>query len=246
MAGHSKWANIKHKKARQDAKRGKIFTTIAKEITLAARGGGDPAFNSTLRISLQKASAANMPKKNIIRAIQRGTGELEGGELLEITYEGYANHGVGLIVEVVTDNRNRAVADIRHALNKYGGQLSTSGSVSWQFDRKGHLVVADAGDEDDFFMLAAEAGADDIEFGQPTHVYTDIDSMHAVRVAIEAAGHTVEEANLIYEPQNPVDLEPAQALKVLNTIEKLEELDDVQNIYSALNITDEVMAALGD
>ncbi|MCA9998578.1 MAG: YebC/PmpR family DNA-binding transcriptional regulator [Anaerolineales bacterium] len=246
MSGHSKWSTIKHKKAATDAKRGKIFTRIAKELTMAARdGGGDPASNNKLRLMLAKAKAANMAKDNIERAIKRGTGELEGGELLENMYEAYGPHGVGILIEVVTDNRNRAIADVRHAVSKYGGSMAESGAVSWQFTRKGYVSITDKVDQDEIFLVAADAGADDIQFGDITEIFVDIDYFQAVQLALEEAGVEVEESNLIYEPNNPIELEQGPALQVMNLIEKLEELDDVQNVYSALEITDEAIAAMG-
>lgn len=246
MSGHSKWFTIKHKKAATDAKRGKIFTRIAKELTMAARdGGGDPASNNKLRLMLAKAKAANMAKDNIERAIKRGTGELEGGELLENMYEAYGPHGVGILIEVVTDNRNRAIADVRHAVSKYGGSMAESGAVSWQFTRKGYVSITDKVDQDEIFLVAADAGADDIQFGDITEIFVDIDYFQAVQLALEEAGVEVEESNLIYEPNNPIELEQGPALQVMNLIEKLEELDDVQNVYSALEITDEAIAAMG-
>jgi YebC/PmpR family DNA-binding regulatory protein len=246
MAGHSKWANIKHRKARTDSKRAKEFTVAAKEVTLAAReGGGDPNFNNRLRLALQKARAVNMPNDNIDRAIKRGTGELEGGELTEITYEAYAPHGVGLIVEVVTDNKNRAVAEVRHVFNKYGGSLAESGAVAWQFTRKWQITIEEPiEDEDEFFLLVADAGAEDVEFSEATEVYTDLDTFKAVRDAIEAEGFEISEASLIYDPNNLVELEMSEALQVMNVLEKLEDLDDVQNVFSAIDITDEVLAAM--
>ncbi len=246
MAGHSKWANIKHRKARTDAKRAKEFTVAAKELTLAAReGGGDPNFNNRLRLALLKARAVNMPKDNIDRAIKRGTGELEGGELLEILYEAYAPHGVGLVIEVVTDNKNRAVAELRHVFNKYGGSLAESGSVAWQFTRKGQVTIEQPiDDEDEFFLLVADAGADDVEFAETTLVYCELDMFKEVRDSIEEAGYEIAEAGLIYDPNNLVELEMSQALQVMNVLEKLEDLDDVQNVFSAIDITDEVLAAM--
>lgn len=246
MSGHSKWSTIKHKKAAADAKRGKIFTRIAKELTMAARdGGGDPTSNNKLRLMLAKAKAANMSKENIERAIKRGTGELEGGELLENMYEAYGPHGVGILIEVVTDNRNRAIADVRHAVNKYGGSMAEAGAVSWQFTRKGYVSITAEVDQDELFMVAADAGADDIQFGEVTEIFVDIEYFQAVQLALEAAGIEVEESSLVYEPNNPIALEQAQALQVMNLVEKLEELDDVQNVYSTLEITDEAIAAMG-
>ena len=245
MSGHSKWSTIKHKKAATDAKRGKIFTRIAKEITIAARGGGDPNFNPSLRLILDKAKKANMPKDNIERAIKRGTGEIEGGDLQEILYEGYGPHAVGILIECVTDNKNRAVSEIRHTLSKNGGNLATSGSVAWQFTQKGYLAISQAVDEDEFFMQAVDAGADDVQFSEGlAEVYVEKDSFSAVRTTLSEAGFEFDEANLIYEPNTAMDLGPAEALQVMRLIELLEELDDVQNVYSALNISDEAMEAM--
>ncbi len=245
MSGHSKWSTIKHKKAATDAKRGKMFTNIAKEITIAARsGGGDPETNNSLRLIVAKAKAANMPKDNIERSIKRGTGELEGGELVEILYEVYAPHGVGLLIETVTDNRRRAVADIRHAVSKYGGNMADSGSVAWQFTRKGYIGITEEIDEDELFLIAADAGADDIEFGEITEIFVDIADFQTVQLALEEAGITMDEANLIYDPNSPLDLPEDKALQVMNLIEKMEELDDVQNVYSTLDVTDEAIAAM--
>ncbi len=246
MSGHSKWSTIKHKKAAADAKRGKIFTTIAKELTIAARdGGGDPEFNPGLRLAIDKAKAANMPKDNVERAIKRGTGEIEGGQLEEVIYEGYAPHGVGVIVECVTDNRNRAVAEVRHVLSKAGGNMATAGAVLWQFTQKGYLASEKYGDSEEFFLLAAEAGAEDVEFSDGlAEIFVEKENFGSVRNALEEAGVELEEANLLWDPNNPRDLSPNQAAQVLRLVEALEELDDVQNVFSALNITDEALAEL--
>lgn len=245
MSGHSKWSTIKHKKAATDAKRGKLFTRIAKEVAIAAReGGGDPETNNRLRLSISKAKAANMPKDNIERAIKRGTGEIEGIEYVEQIYEGYAPHGIGLLVETVTDNKNRAVADVRHGLSKYGGSMGESGSVSWQFQRKGHIIIEQTVDEDEFFMTVAEAGAEDVQFSEVTEVFCELDTFQDVQKAIEAEGIVIKEANLIYDAENKVGLEADQAVQVMKVIEFLEDLDDVQNVYSTLEITDEALAEL--
>ncbi|MEM7116552.1 MAG: YebC/PmpR family DNA-binding transcriptional regulator [Chloroflexota bacterium] len=247
MSGHSKWSTIKHKKAATDAKRGKLFTRIAKEITIAAReGGGDPDSNNKLRLVLAKAKAANMAKDNIERAVKRGTGELEGGELHEIVYEAYGPHGVGILIESVTDNKNRAIADVRHTVNKYGGSMANAGSVSWQFTRKGYVGITETVDEDELFMIAADAGADDIQYGEVTEIFVEIEHFQAVQNALDEAGVTAAESNLIFDPNNPVELGQKEALQVMGLIEKLEDLDDVQNVYSALEITDEAIAAMGD
>jgi len=246
MSGHSKWSTIKHKKAAADAKRGKIFTRLAKEITIAAReGGGDPDMNVRLRLAVDKAKAANMPKDNIERAIKRGTGELEGGELDEAVYEAYAPHGVGLLVEIVTDNRNRTVADIRHVLNKHGGSMAEAGSVVWQFTLKGYINITGSFDSDELFMIAAEAGADDVQFDdESAEIYTSLDSFQSVREAVMDAGLEVEEASVIYHPNNPLALEPQQTVQIMNLVELLEDLDDTQSVYSTLSISEEALAAM--
>ena len=248
MSGHSKWANIKHRKAAGDAKKAKVFTKIAKELTIAARSGGDPNFNPGLRLILAKARAANMPNKNIERAIKRGTGEEEGEEYVEILYEGYAPHGVGVLIEVVTDNRNRAVADLRHGMSKNGGNMASEGSVAWQFTRKGAIEIsADAiPDNDALFLVAADAGAEDIEFDDPVTVYCPVESFHAVQEALRENGYEFTEANLIYTPNNPMELGREETEQVLRLLDILEELDDVQNVYSALDVSEEMMQALSE
>ncbi len=246
MSGHSKWSTIKHKKAASDAKRGKIFTRIAKEITIAAReGGGDPDANTSLRLAVAKAKEANMPKDNIEKAIKRGTGEIEGGELTDAVYEAYGPHSVGILIEVVTDNRNRAIADVRHAVNKYGGNMAEAGSVSWQFTRKGYISITDEVDEDELFMVAAEAGADDIQFSDGTaEIYVELEAFRAVQEALEAAGYRMDESSVIYDPNNRIELSTAESLQVMNLIERIEELDDVQNVFTALEVSDDVIAAM--
>jgi YebC/PmpR family DNA-binding regulatory protein len=246
MSGHSKWSTIKHKKAAVDAKRGKLFTRLTKEITVAAReGGGDVEFNNRLALAIDKAKAANMPKDNIERAIKRGTGELEGVDYTEVLYEAYAPHGVGVIVEAVTDNKNRAVAELRHALSKNGGSMAESGSVSWQFTRKGYIAISQEVDEDELFLIAADAGAEDIDFGDGlTEIYVDLDYFQAAQKAIKDAGIKMEEASMIYDPNNPLELDQKETLQVMRVIEALEDLDDVQNVYSALEISDEAIAEM--
>lgn len=245
MSGHSKWSTIKHKKAAADAKRGKVFTRIANEITLAARsGGGDVETNNALRLIVTKAKAANMPKDNIDRAIKRGTGELEGGEIYEVLYEVYGQHGVAVLVEVVTDNRNRAIADVRHAVGKYGGTMADAGSVTWQFTRKGYIAITEDVDEDELFMIVADAGAEDIQYGETTEIFVDLENFQNVQLALEAAGIETEEANIIYDPNNPLELSSDQAVQVMKLIEKIEDLDDVQSVYSTLDLTDEAIAAM--
>jgi YebC/PmpR family DNA-binding regulatory protein len=246
MSGHSKWSTIKHKKAATDAKRGKVFTRLNKEITMAAReGGGDPNINVRLRLAIDKARAANMPKDNIERAIKRGTGELEGGQLDEVIYEGYAPHGVGVLIEVVTDNRNRSVAEVRHAFNKQGGNMAEAGAVAWQFTRKGFISVSDDFDQDEVFLVAADAGAEDVVFVDTiAEVYTDLDSLQNVRTALGEAGYNIDEVSVIYDPNNQIGLETQQTLQVMKLVEELEDLDDVQNVYTALEISDEAMKVL--
>lgn len=246
MSGHSKWSTIKHKKAATDAKRGKIFTRHAKEITLAAReGGGDLAMNIRLRLAVDKAKADNMPKDNIERAIKRGTGELEGGILEEIAYEAYAPHGVGVIIEVVTDNRNRAIAELRHTFNKQGGNMAEAGAVAWQFARKGYISLKEFDDQDEVFLIAADAGADDVVFEDNlAEVYTEIEMLQAVRSSLEEAGYRTDEVSVIYVPNTTMTISSSEAIQVLKLIEILEDLDDVQNVYSTLEITDEAIAEM--
>ena len=246
MSGHSKWSTIKRKKAVVDAKRGQIFTRLGREITVAAReGGGDTDTNFRLRLAIDKAKAANMPKDNIERAIKRGTGELEGGMLEEVLYEGYGPHGVGVLVETVTDNRNRAIAEVRHAFNKQGGNTASAGSVAWQFTRMGYIGVSGDFDSDELFLVAADAGADDVRFEDAiAEVYTGVDDLQDVRNALQEAGYSTVEVSVIYDPNNPVELATAESLQVMRLVESLEELDDVQNVYSSLQISDEAIAAL--
>ncbi|MCI0577740.1 MAG: YebC/PmpR family DNA-binding transcriptional regulator [Chloroflexi bacterium] len=246
MSGHSKWSTIKHKKAAADAKRGKIFTRLAKEITVAARAGGsDTSSNVRLRLAVDKARGANMPKDNIERAIKRGTGELDGGELEEAMYEAYAPHGIGVIVEIVTDNRNRAVAEVRHVLNKYGGAMAEAGAVAWQFTRKGYIEVESDFDQDDLFLVAADAGADDVRFEDGlAEVYAGLDNLQSVRQALEDAGYKLSEVSVFFDANNPVELEPQQAKQIVNLVEVLEELDDVQDVYTTLDYDEEALAAL--
>jgi len=246
MSGHSKWSTIKHKKAAANAKRGKVFTGLAKEITVAAReGGGDLSFNVRLRLAVEKAKAANMPKDNIDKAIKRGTGELEGGALEEVVYEGYGPHGIGLLIEIVTDNRNRAVAELRHVLNKMDGTMAEANAVAWQFTRKGYLNLSGEFDQEELFLVAADAGADDIQFENgEAEIFTGLDAFQEVRQALEDEGYSISEASVIYDPNTPLPLAKEHALQVLKLIEMLEDLDDVQNVYSTLEISDEALAAL--
>jgi YebC/PmpR family DNA-binding regulatory protein len=248
MSGHSKWSTIKRKKGAEDAKRGKIFTRITREIVMAAReSGADPESNSALRLAVDKAKAANMPKDNIERAINRGAGTGDdANQMEEIVYEGYGPHGVALVVECVTDNRNRTLADLKYVLNRNGGNLATAGAVTWQFNQKGYIAIdAKGADYDDVFLTAADAGADDVQVEDDIYaIYTPRDEFGAVARAIAEAGYKIEERELIWMPSNEVELETAQALQVMNLIEKLEDVDDVQSVASNLSITDEVAAAL--
>ncbi|UCC89263.1 MAG: YebC/PmpR family DNA-binding transcriptional regulator [Anaerolineales bacterium] len=245
MSGHSKWSTIKRKKSAEDAKRGKIFTRIAREITLAARsGGGDPDTNPSLRLSIEKARGANMPKDNIERAVKRGTGELEGGTLEEVIYEGYAPHGVALLVKCLTDNRNRTLSEVRRVFNRSGGNLAEAGAVAWMFDTKGYIAVArDDMDPDDIFMMAVEAGAEDVEISEDfVEVYTEPSDLHWVREGLVGRGLTVEDAELSQVPKTMMTLGEKETLQLMTMIESLEELDDVQQVYSNLDISEEILA----
>ena len=244
MAGHSKWANIKHRKAAQDAKRGKIFTRLIKEITVAARlGGGDPEANPRLRQAMDKALSNNMPKDNIDRAIKRGTGELEGVSYEEINYEGYAPGGVAVLVECMTDNKNRTVSEIRHIFSKNGGSLGENGCVEYLFNKVGMLVLEGEDlDEDTVLEAAMEAGAEDMEAedGQFT-VYTDPQDFDEVKANMEAAGWQPSVAEVTMKPDTTVHVEGKQAEQVLKLLEALEDSDDVQNVYANYDIPDEVL-----
>ena len=246
MSGHSKWSTIKRKKGANDAKRGKLFTKIAREIQAAARmGGPDPDSNIRLRFALDKAKAANMPKDNIQRAINRGAGLEKGADLEEITYEGYAPHGVAVIVETLTDNKNRTVAELRHHFTKAGGNLAANGAVSWQFERKGQITIKmDGVDEDELFMVAADAGAEDVDFeDKNAAVVTTADTdLGAVRDALTEAGYEIEDVELAMIPKMEMELPVDQAMKVMGLLERLEDLDDVQKVYSNLSMSDELYA----
>jgi YebC/PmpR family DNA-binding regulatory protein len=248
MSGHSKWSTIKRKKGAADAKRGQLFTRLAREIAIAARsGGGDPEANFRLRLAIDRARAQNMPKDNIERAIQRGTGEgKDGGGLEEVFYEGYAPHGVALMIECVTDNRNRAVADIRHVLNRYGGSMGEAGSVGWQFSRVAYFSFPAKGkNQDKVFELAVEAGADDVIFeDEDMEIIGPVDSFKDITDQLQAAKIEPEEAGLRMLPTNEIELSPEDTVQVLRVIEALEDLDDVQNVYSNLHVSDEALAQL--
>jgi YebC/PmpR family DNA-binding regulatory protein len=235
MSGHSKWATIKHKKGALDAKRGKIFTRLIKEIMVAAKaGGGDPDGNPRLRSAVAAAKAENMPNDNIARAIKRGTGEIEGASYEDITFEGYGPGGVAIIVEVLTDNRNRAVSEIRHAFSKNGGNLGESGSVSYMFSKKGVIIVAkSAAGEDKITEIVLEAGADDLnDDGDYWEILTSPKDFEAVRDAVKGAKLETESAEVTMVPSTYQKLEGTQASAMMRLLETLEELDDTQNVYS--------------
>lgn len=246
MSGHSKWSTIKRKKGAEDAKRGKIFTRLARDITVAARNGGDPSANPTLRMSIEKARAANMPKDNIERAIKKGTGELEGGDLEEVTYEAFGPHGIPLLIECLTDNRNRALADVRKVFNRQGGNMAEAGAVSWMFNTKGYITIERTNqDPDEVFLLAVDAGAEDVEISDDYfEIYTAATDLHTVSTALNESGLEVSEAELSQIPQNEIELGQKETLQVMGIIETLEELDDVQRVYSGLSISDEALAEL--
>jgi YebC/PmpR family DNA-binding regulatory protein len=242
MAGHSKWANIKHRKGRQDAARGKLFGKLAKAIEVAAReGGGNIEFNPTLATAVDKAKAASMPNDNIDRAIKRGTGEVEGAVYEEIWYEGYGPGGVALYVQILTDNRNRAASDVRSTFTRHNGNLGEPGSVGYLFEQKG-LVLA-KGDEDEVMLGALEAGAEDVrEAGDGTfEVITDPSDLHTVRKALEGAGVEVESADVTQLPSNTIPVDESKARQLLRLIEALDELDDVQTVHANFDIEDAVL-----
>ncbi|AHY46577.1 TIGR01033: DNA-binding regulatory protein, YebC/PmpR family [Rubrobacter radiotolerans] len=246
MSGHSKWSTIKRKKGAADAKRGALFGKLSRAITVAAReGGGDPEMNPALSLAVQKAKDANMPNDNIDRAIAKGTGAGSEGENFErITYEGYAPGGVAVLVDVLTDNRNRTASDVRYIFTKNGGKLGTSGSVAYLFDRKGVIMVPAEGlDEDDLMLAALDAGAEDVvREGDHFRVTTEATDFMAVREGLEEAGITYEDANLSMEPQNTVDLDASTARQTLRLIDALEENDDVQEVFANFDVSEEVMA----
>jgi YebC/PmpR family DNA-binding regulatory protein len=248
VSGHSKWSTIKRKKGALDAKRGKIFTRLIKEITVVARmGGGDPEGNPRLRSAIATAKSENMPKDNIERAIKKGTGELEGAVYEEISYEGYGPAGVAVLVDCMTDNKNRTVADIRHAFSKSGGNLGESGCVSWMFDKKGSILVdKEVMGEEELMDKALEAGAEDVvEEDNVYQVVTTPDDFEGVREALEADGVKFIEASVSMIPQNVVDItEEKSARQILRLLESLEEHDDVQNVFSNFDISDELMEAV--
>jgi YebC/PmpR family DNA-binding regulatory protein len=243
MSGHSKWATIKHKKGALDAKRGKIFTRLIKEITMAAKSGGDPEKNPRLRTAVTAAKAENMPADNIKRAIQRGTGELPGVTYEEITFEGYGPGGVAILVEVSTDNRNRTVSEIRHAFSKNGGNMGEAGSVAWMFHKKGDIVISKAvAKEDDLMNLVLEAGAEDLkDDGETWEIITEPSAYEAVVEALKKAGIRTDVAEVAMIPQNYTKLEGQQANTMIRLMEALEDQDDVQNVHSNFDIDQKLL-----
>jgi YebC/PmpR family DNA-binding regulatory protein len=247
MSGHSKWATIKHKKGALDAKRGKIFTRLIKEIMIAARNGGDPSMNPRLRTAIAAAKAESMPADNIKRAIMRGTGELEGGQIEEVMYEGYGPGGAAVLVAVATDNRNRTVSEIRHMFSKQGGNMGEQGSVSWMFERKSQIIIAadKAPAEDDLMTLVLEAGADDLRReGDNWEVLSTPENHVTVLEAIQKKGIPTESAEIAMIPKNLMKLEGKNAAAMLRLSEAFEDHDDVQNVYSNFDIDEKELEAL--
>ncbi len=246
MSGHSKWSTIKHKKAANDSKRGKLFSRLIKEITAAARlGGGDVDMNPRLRTAIATAKSSNVPSDNIEKAVLRGTGELEGETLEEAVYEGYGPGGVALMIEVITDNRNRTIAAVRHALGKFDGRIGERGCVAWGFDKCGLIVVdADSIDEEELFMVAADAGAEDLTPLEGTiEIITPFEQFDKVVTAIQSTEAVVQLAEISMIPQNTVKLEGKQAERMLRLMEALDELDDVQKVYANFDIPDDILEA---
>jgi YebC/PmpR family DNA-binding regulatory protein len=242
MSGHSKWSTIKRKKEKEDAKRGKIFTKLIKEITVAARqGGGDPEANPTLRTAIQNAKASNMPQTNIDRAIKKGTGELPGAVYEQVTYEGYGPQGVALLIESLTDNKNRTVSDIRHILSKHNGHLGETGSVAWMFDQKGVISVEEA-NEDELLALALEAGAEDMRSEDSSYeIIIPPEKLQAVKKKLKERGIEYQSAQITRIPQTIIKLEGKAAEQTLRLMEALDDHDDVQNVYSNFDIDVSIM-----
>ncbi len=249
MSGHSKWSSIKHKKGAADAKRGKLFSKLSRAIIVAAKeGGGDPANNLALQNAIEKARSYSMPKDNIDRAIAKGSGEGADSEAFEtVVYEGYGPEGVAVIVEALTDNRNRTASDVRHAFTKHGGSLGATGAVAWQFERRGVVIVpADGVDEDELFLAAADGGADDVDRdGSVFQVTSAPEALAAVREAIEGANFTVDSAELMMVPKNTVAVDDeAKAKQVMRLIDTLEDYDDVQEVFANFDIPEQVLEAV--
>jgi YebC/PmpR family DNA-binding regulatory protein len=249
MSGHNKWAKIKHKKAATDAAKGRVYTRLIKEITLAARmGGGDETGNARLRKAIQDAKAANMPASNVERAIKKGTGELEGVNYEEVAYEGYGPGGVAIIAELITDNKNRAVSEIRHIFSKHGGNLASSGAVSWKFEKKGIIAIAPEGrSEDDILMMALDAGAEDVKYDpESTEILTAPSEMETVKSALEKQGLKIEKAEVGLHPKDTVKVEGKEAEQLLKLLDAIEENEDIQKVYSNDDIDAAVMARLSE
>ncbi|MDF1514435.1 MAG: YebC/PmpR family DNA-binding transcriptional regulator [Anaerolineae bacterium] len=252
MSGHSHWQTIRRKKEANDAKKGAVFTKVAREIVIAVRegGGGDPETNIRLRMVLDKARAMGMPSNNVERAIKRGTGEdKDGVEITQILYEGYGPNGVAMMIDVVTDNRNRSVAALRHALTRAGGSLANPGAVAWQFDRKGSISVPSSVDFDTLFEASVEAGAEDVVEGTEDsdhEVFTAPSDLHEVSNNLKSTGIQVESAELIMVPQNEVSLEERDAVQILKLISNIEELDDVSRVFANLEMTEEAISAFAE
>lgn len=248
MSGHSKWKTIKHQKGVADARRGQLFTRLAREIAIAAReGGGNPDTNFKLRLAVDKARSNSMPKDNIERAIRRGTGEDKDGAAFEsMMYEGYGPHGAAILIQVVTDNRNRTIADLRRVLTRANGTMAEAGAVSWQFTRKAYITVPAAGnDPDRIFEIAVDAGADDVLPGdQEIEIFAPAEQYHAVVQGLEKAGVMLNESELRMEPNQKLEIDPEASVQVMKLIEQIEELDDVQAVYSNLEFSDAAIAAM--
>ena len=244
MAGHSKWKNIRIRKGKQDAIRGKMFTKLSREIIVAAKmGGGDPNMNPRLRVAVDKARENSMPAENIKRSIARGTGEIEGADYEELTYEGYGPSGAAIILECYTENKNRTVAEVRHAFSKNGGNLAESGSVAWQFKHAGQIVVDRAGlDEEELTLQALDAGAEDVVADEESFtIYTAMEDLHKVNDALEGAGIKTGEVVLTYVPTNKAELSGEDQVKLLKLLDALDDLDDVQETYVNVDISEEAL-----
>ena len=246
MSGHSKWASIKHKKAANDAKRGKLFTKLLKEVTVAARnGGGDPEMNPRLRTAIQAAKAANVPNDTVDRAILKGTGDLEGIAYEEVVYEGYGPNGVALIIEVLTDNKNRSVSDLRNILDRNGGAMGERGCVSWMFEKRGLIFVQkDSIDEDELFLIAADAGAEDLETQEEQiQIICPFEDFESVRVAIKESHADISLAEITMVPQTTIKLDEKQAEQMIRLMDLLDDNDDVQKVYANFDIPDNILEA---
>ncbi|NMC46110.1 MAG: YebC/PmpR family DNA-binding transcriptional regulator [Chloroflexi bacterium] len=249
MSGHSKWSTIKRKKGAADAKRGQLFTRLAREIVIAVReGGGDPETNFRLRLTVDRARGLNMPKENIDRAIKRGTGEdKDGAQIEQITYEGYAPHGIALMIDCLTENRNRTVSELRHALTHAGGSMGEVGSVSWQFDRIAYFGIEGKGvDFDKLFELALEGGAEDIDQDEEGYIEitAPVDAFKTISDLLKDAKIEIDEAELRMVPKQEIGLDGEKTVKIMRLIENIEDLDDVQNVYSNLEVSEEALAAM--